>query len=119
MAKMETQSIRTAGTRPKAVDTRPRVGLKPTRPLKAAGTRPEPAVSVPSEKPTMPSATATAEPELEPPLMYFSSNAFFTAPYAERVPVRPVANWSRLVLPISTPPASRIFCTAVALFLGV
>jgi hypothetical protein len=36
-------------------------------PLKAAGTRPEPAVSVPREKSTRPLATATAEPELEPP----------------------------------------------------
>ena len=38
-------------------------------PLKAAGTRPEPAVSVPRAKSTRPSATAVAEPELEPPLM--------------------------------------------------
>ena len=34
---------------------------------KAAGTRPEPAVSVPSAKRTMPAATAQAEPEEEPP----------------------------------------------------
>ncbi len=38
-------------------------------PLNAAGTRPEPAVSVPSAKATSPAATATAEPELEPPEM--------------------------------------------------
>ena len=37
--------------------------------LNAAGTRPEPAVSVPSAKETSPAATATAEPELEPPAM--------------------------------------------------
>ena len=37
--------------------------------LNAAGTRPEPAVSVPSEKAAMPRATSTAEPELDPPLM--------------------------------------------------
>ena len=37
--------------------------------LKPAGTRPEPAVSVPSANGTSPRATATAEPELEPPLM--------------------------------------------------
>ncbi len=35
--------------------------------FKPAGTRPEPAVSVPSANGTMPLATATAEPELEPP----------------------------------------------------
>ena len=36
-------------------------------PFSAAGTRPEPAVSVPRAKATGPAATATAEPELEPP----------------------------------------------------
>ena len=46
---------------------RPGVGLMPTRLLKAAGTRPEPPVSLPREKETMSRATATAEPELEPP----------------------------------------------------
>jgi hypothetical protein len=45
------------------------VGFSPTILLKAAGTRPEPAVSVPSAKLTSPVATATAEPELEPPGM--------------------------------------------------
>ena len=51
----------------------PRVGFSPMMPLKAAGTRPEPAVSVPSAKVTRPLATATAEPELDPPEMYRSS----------------------------------------------
>ena len=37
--------------------------------LKPAGTRPEPAVSVPSASGTMPAATATPEPELDPPGM--------------------------------------------------
>ena len=37
--------------------------------LNAAGTRPDPAVSVPSAKLTRPAATATPEPELEPPTM--------------------------------------------------
>ena len=36
-------------------------------PLSAAGTRPDPAVSVPSAKGTTPWATTTAEPEEEPP----------------------------------------------------
>jgi hypothetical protein len=39
----------------------------PTIRLKAAGTRPLPAVSVPSAKSTCPLATATALPELDPP----------------------------------------------------
>src|ERR1051325_11651741 len=64
-----TQSIEAqAGTTP-SVGTRPRVGLRPTMPLKAAGTRPEPAVSVPRARSTMPRATATAEPEPAPPLL--------------------------------------------------
>ncbi len=66
-AKIETQSSeRQAGTTP-AVETSPRLGLRPTMLFNPAGTRPEPAVSVPSESGTRPAATATAEPELEPP----------------------------------------------------
>ena len=51
------------------MDNRPLLGFTPTRLLKQAGTRPEPAVSVPRLKLARPSATATAEPELEPPEM--------------------------------------------------
>ena len=48
--------------------------------LKPAGTRPEPAVSVPSAKLTRPAATATAEPELEPPGTNAGSNGFRGTP---------------------------------------
>ena len=48
--------------------------------LKPAGTRPEPAVSVPSAKLTRPAATATAEPELEPPGTNAGSNGFCGTP---------------------------------------
>ena len=66
-ANTDTQSSeRQAGTTP-AVLIRPRVGLSPTMPLHAAGTRPEPAVSVPRARSTRPRATATADPELDPP----------------------------------------------------
>ena len=44
------------------------------------GTRPEPAVSVPREKLTCAAATATAEPELEPPEMKAGSIALRQAP---------------------------------------
>ena len=55
-ANTETQSsVRQAGTTPK-VETRPRLGLSPTILLKPAGTRPEPAVSVPSASGTRPAA---------------------------------------------------------------
>ena len=64
---MVTTSIdRQAGTTP-LVEIRPGEGLMPTILLKAAGTRPEPAVSVPSAKAARPEATATADPELDPP----------------------------------------------------
>src|SRR5882672_8735468 len=66
-AKTDTQSsVRQAGTTP-AVDSMPRLGFRPTVLPSPAGTRPEPAVSVPSANGTSPAATATPEPELEPP----------------------------------------------------
>ena len=53
-ANTETQSSDwQAGTTPRAL-SRPRVGFSPTRLLSPAGTRPEPAVSVPSEKLDLP-----------------------------------------------------------------
>ena len=57
---------RQAGTTPR-VGTLPRVGFNPTMLPKAAGTRPEPAVSVPNANRTMPAATAQAEPDDDPP----------------------------------------------------
>ncbi len=57
-AKMETQStLCAAGTTPCAL-IRPLEGLRPTMLFRPAGTRPEPAVSVPSAKSTCPVATA-------------------------------------------------------------
>src|SRR5271168_3635074 len=57
-------SVRQAGTTP-VVGMRPRLGLRPTILLNIAGTRPLPAVSVPSESGTKPTETATADPELD------------------------------------------------------
>ena len=56
------------------------------------GTLPEPAVSVPRAKLTNPVATATAEPELEPPEMWSGLNGFRQTPNGLRSPARPVAN---------------------------
>ena len=79
-ANTETQSsVRQAGTTP-AFETKPRLGFKPTMLAKAAGTRPDPAVSVPSESGTSPAPTANAEPVLEPPGMSFGSNKFRPTP---------------------------------------
>ena len=68
-----------AGTTP-TVLSRPGVGFRPTMLLKPAGTRPEPAVSVPRAKLTSPAATATAEPELEPPGTKLGSKGFRGTP---------------------------------------
>src|SRR5665213_1869199 len=98
-AKIETQSrLRQAGVTPDVL-SQPRVGLRPTMLLNAAGTRPEPAVSVPSAKLTRPRATATADPELDPPGTRRGSIAFRGGGYGERTPTSPVADWSMLVLP--------------------
>ena len=67
--KIDTQSsVRQAGTTPE-VEISPRLGFSPTILLSIAGTRPQPAVSVPSASGTRPADTATAEPELDPPGM--------------------------------------------------
>jgi hypothetical protein len=68
-----------AGTTPVRL-SRPRVGFSPKMPLAAAGTRPDPAVSVPSDRSTIPLATATAEPELDPPEISPSQRAFGHTP---------------------------------------
>ena len=75
-------------------------------------------MSVPSEKLTSPAATATAEPELDPPAISPPPNTLSHAPYGERVPLSPVANWSRFVLPTSSAPASSSRCTAGAVAAG-
>src|SRR2546428_10341922 len=73
-AKMDTQSSdRHAGTTP-SVLSRPGAGLRPMMLLHPAGTLPEPAVSVPRAKLTRPAATATADPELDPPEMDAASH---------------------------------------------
>ena len=50
-----------------AIEARPQVGRRPKRPQFAAGTRIEPAVSVPSAKSACPAATTEAEPLEDPP----------------------------------------------------
>ncbi len=47
--------------------TRPNVGLIPTIPQQEAGQRIEPPVSVPGARATMPTASAAADPPLDPP----------------------------------------------------
>ena len=78
--KVVTQSrVRQAGTTP-AVEISPLVALSPTRLFSAAGTRPDPAVSVPKAKLATPSATASDDPALEPPDGYSGNTLFGHAP---------------------------------------
>ncbi|MNU01415.1 hypothetical protein D3C72_2448140 [compost metagenome] len=56
------------------------VAFIPTRLFNAAGTRPEPAVSVPREKLATPRATAREEPALEPPDGYSGNTLLGHAP---------------------------------------
>ena len=116
--KIEMVSIeRQAGTMPRA-ETLPMVGFRPTTLPNIAGTRPEPAVSVPSAKSTRPAATAGAEPEDDPPGTWAAENTLRGVPYGLRTPTRPVANWSRLVLPTISAPAARNRATAKASVAG-
>src|SRR5690606_38859620 len=68
-ANTDTQSSDQQAGKTPCVLNSPLVGLCPIRLLKEAGTRPEPAVSVPKANDTWPSAVAMADPELLPPLM--------------------------------------------------
>ena len=68
-----------AGTTPR-VDIRPTVGLSPTMLLNAAGTRPDPAVSVPRAKAAIPAATAVLLPDDEPPGTHSGSMALRGVP---------------------------------------
>src|SRR5699024_251298 len=65
------------------------VGLNPTTPQSAAGTRTEPAVSVPIASGTIPRATAAAEPELDPPAILAGSCGLVTTPKAPASPLIP------------------------------
>src|SRR6202034_3157681 len=117
-AKIETvSSVRQAGTTPEG-ERAPSDGFSPTMPLSPAGTPPDPPVSLPSENGTRPAPTAVAEPELDPPGMRSERSALRGTPYGERTPTRPVANWSRLVFPMTIEPARSSFSTRNADLVG-
>ena len=81
--------------------------MSPTVPHAADGMRMEPPVSVPIEATDIPVTMATAEPPLDPPGERDGSCGLRTAPKAVSSLVVPNANSCRLVLPMSTAPASR------------
>src|SRR5208283_4544209 len=98
------------------LETRPYVGLKPTRLQNAAGSRIEPPVSLPIPIAASQAATDAAEPPLEPPGTRVRSYGFFVTPSAEFSHELPIANSSMFALPIGTQPASSKRCTAVAVY---
>src|SRR6202043_2953535 len=66
---------------PGAHETRPRVGLRPTSPVHAAGIRIEPPMSLAWAAGTSPAATAEAAPPLEPPGERSGAQGFAHGPY--------------------------------------
>src|SRR5499426_2288095 len=89
------------------IGTRPKVGLKPTRPQKLAGMRIEPAPSEPSASGPNPPATAAAPPPVDPPGVRVTSQGLRDSPNS-RLSVEPrQANSGRLVRPTKIAPAAR------------
>lgn len=76
------------------------MGLNPTSPQRAAGKRIDPPVSEPIERGARSALTATAEPPDDPPGTRSGSHGLRTAPKALFSLVVPIANSSRLVLPM-------------------
>ncbi len=78
--------------------------MTPTKPHREAGTLTDPPVSVPKENTTIPEATATEDPPLEPPEILDKSQGFFESPKTGSLPVIPDANSFRLFVPIRIAP---------------
>lgn len=70
----------------------PGVGLMPTMAQHMAGTRPDPAVSVPRAKLHIPAATVTAAPDDDPPGTNLGSSGLVGGVVEQRVPTSPHAN---------------------------
>src|SRR5262245_35299261 len=79
----------------------------------------EPPVSEPRPTVANPAATAAALPPLDPPTTLVGSWGLPVGPNAEFSVDDPMANSSRLVLPMRTAPASASRCTTVASYGGL
>jgi hypothetical protein len=88
--------------------------LIPTTPHNAAGCRIDPPVSEPNASAANPAATAAADPPLDPPGTRLGSSGLRVGPNAEFSVLDPIANSSRLVLPIRIAPACSSLVTIVA-----
>ena len=87
--------------------TRPKLGLNPTLPQNAAGTRIDPAPSVPMPSGPSPAATAAAVPPDDPPGVLAVSHGLRVSPVRGELVSALQPNSGVAVLPISTAPASR------------
>jgi len=86
----------------------------PVMPVKLAGWRMEPPVSVPVVPGTRRAATATAEPPEEPPGTRDTSQGLLAGKKALFSLAEPIANSSQLSLPRDTVPAAFSRATTVA-----
>src|SRR6266403_1976503 len=82
-----------------SIGIKPYVVFNPTIPQQAAGTRLEPAVSVPIATSAIPNANATAFPDEDPPGIRFRFNGFTGVPKYSFMPDGEIANSVRFVLP--------------------
>src|ERR1035437_1004675 len=114
LARMPTTSNEGASGSAPDESITPWVGLTENRPHDAAGTRIEPAVSVPTPKSHTPPATADAVPDDEPPVNRSGYKGFIGGSLSPAFPIREYANWSSFVNPSIVAPASLSFSTTVA-----
>jgi hypothetical protein len=99
-------SVNESGKAP-SVGTRCLLGLKPTMPHRAAGILVDPPVSLPIAMSHMPSATATAPPDVEPPGTRVRSAGLPGVPKCGLRPTAEKANSVMLVLATMIAPAAR------------
>src|SRR5262245_39469442 len=90
-----------------AVVTSPTVGRSATRLLKLAGLRSEPPRSLPSAIGSMPVASATAAPPLDPPALFVRSKGFSVRPNTALYVGERIENSGMLVLVIGITPSGR------------
>ena len=81
--------------------------MTPTEPVRAAGWRMDPPVSVPRASGAWNAVTAAADPPPDPPGMRDRSHGLAVSPKAECSLEEPIANSSRFVLPSSGIRAAR------------
>ena len=103
-----------ASARQPAVSMLPHVGRRPWTPHIAAGTRVEPAVSVPIPSDASPPATAAADPDDDPPHRNPGLRGLRGGPSSPRSPRREKASWSSAVRPTTSAPAPSSRATAAA-----